>query len=289
MGSSILKGITTALLVTVLTLFAGMVWSVMNLGGLSMSRLLDIGLFASCLIGGYRTAKISGQWLLGGIVGACYVAVGTLLLTFFLPVQPWGFIQVLAEGAVIGLVAGAVGAGGAKGISTSAWSGNRSHAAPSYGDYGTNNSVSRESDWYKEEEPKRWEEEPMTNWSEGSEKSPEVQWSWDEEEKEEIEDLMGWKNDTITKSIESSEKDQDIQWPWTKEKKELKVLKGWKEEPITKEIKSSEKRSEVQWPWNREKKELVDSESRYAEPGYLEPSRKSASMNKVSGGRPWWE
>lgn len=182
MGSFILRGITTALLVTVLTLFAGIVWGVMDLGGLSISRLLDIGLLASCLVGGYRTAKGSGEWLLGGIVGAGYVTVGTLLLALFLPVRGWGFIQVLAEGAIIGLVAGAVGAGGAKGTRMSAWSGKRSQFTPSYAGYETNDGVSSKFDWDKEEELKEWKEAPITNGIESCEKSPDVQWSWDREE-----------------------------------------------------------------------------------------------------------
>ena len=286
MGSSILKGIITALFVTVLTLFAGIVWRVMNLGGVTMSQLLDIGLFASCLIGGYITAKVSGQWLLGGIVGAGYVTVGTLLLTFFLPIQAWGFIQVLAEGATIGLVAGAVGAGGAKGIGMNAWSGRRSHGSPSYANYRTNDGASRKSDWYKAEEPKEWEEEPITQWTESGEKDSEVQWSWDQEEEE----LKGWKEAPVNnKRIESSENNQDIQWPWSKEKKELKVIKGWKDEPITKGIKSSGNSPDVQSPWNRENNERIISGPRYEEPGYLEPTRKSASMNKGTSGRPWWE
>jgi len=158
MGSFILRGITTALLVTVLTLFAGIVWSVMNLGVLSISKLLDIGLLASCLVGGYRTAKESGEWLLGGIVGAGYVTVGTLLLALFLPIRGWGYIQVLVEGAIIGLVAGAVGAGGAKGKKVSAWSGNRSQFTPSYEDYETNDDVNSEFDWDKEEKFEEWKE-----------------------------------------------------------------------------------------------------------------------------------
>lgn len=197
MGSSILRGITTALLVTVLTLFAGIVWSIMDLGGLSISRLLDIGLFASCLVGGYRTAKESGEWLLGGIVGAGYVTVGTLLLALFLPVRGWGFIQVLAEGAIIGLVAGAVGAGGAKGSGMSAWSGKSSQFTPSYAGYETNDGISSKFDWDKEEEVEEWKEAPITNWIESTEgdfkgthatkrdcveKSPDVQWSWDSED-----------------------------------------------------------------------------------------------------------
>ncbi|MFZ3130733.1 MAG: hypothetical protein WA125_06420, partial [Desulfosporosinus sp.] len=181
MGSSILRGITTALLVTVLTLFAGMVWSIMDLGGLSISRLLDIGLLASCLVGGYRTAKESREWWLGGIVGAGYVTVGTLLLALFLPVRGWGFIQVFAEGALIGLVAGAVGAGGAKGGGMSAWSGKRSQFTPSYAGYAgyeTNDGVSSKFDWDKEEKVEECIEAPITKGMESCEKSPDVQWSW---------------------------------------------------------------------------------------------------------------
>jgi hypothetical protein len=205
MGSFILRGITTALLVTVLTLFAGIVWGIMELGGLSISRLLDIGLLASCLVGGYRTAKESGMWLLGGIVGAGYVTVGTLLLALFLPVQGWGFIQVLAEGAIIGLVAGAVGAGGTKGTGMSVWSGKRSQFIPSYGGYETNEGVSSKFDWDKEEGLEEWKEAPITNWNEISEKSPDVQWSWDREEKETMissasrhsEPLVVWEPDPV--------------------------------------------------------------------------------------------
>lgn len=219
MGPLILRGITTALLVTVLTLFAGIIWGITGLGGLSISRLLDIGLLASCLVGGYRTAKESGEWLLGGIVGVGYVTVGTLLLALFLPIRGWGFIQVLAEGAIIGLVAGAVGAGGAKGPGMSAWSGKKSQFTPSYAgyetDYGyeTNDSVSSTFDWDKEEEHEGWKEAPLTNWIESSEgdlkgthgakrdcgKSPDVQWPWDREEEKyldsgprQLEPLVGW-------------------------------------------------------------------------------------------------
>jgi len=184
MGSFILRGITTALLVTVLTLFAGIVWGVMHLGGLNISRLLDIGLLASCFVGGYRTAKESGEWWLGGIVGAGYVTMGTLLLALFLPVRGWGFIQVLAEGTIIGLVAGAVGAGGAKGTRMSAWSGKRLQGTPSYANYETNDGVSSKVDWDKEEKLEEWKEATITKGIESCEKSPDVQWPWSREEKE---------------------------------------------------------------------------------------------------------
>jgi len=264
MGSSILKGITTALLVTVLTLFAGMVWGAMDLGGLSISRLLDIGLLASCLVGGYRTAKESGEWLFGGIVGAGYVTVGTLLLALFLPVRGWGFIQVLAEGAIIGLVAGAVGAGGGKGAGMSAWSGKRSSFTPSYAGYETNDGTRNKFDWDTAEELEEWKEAPVTNWIESSQGDPE-------------------ENHRVKRDGEET---PEVQWSWDREEEELK---GWKEAPITKEIESSEKSPDIQWPWNKEKKELISSGPKHVDQGYLEPLRISTSGNKISGERPWWE
>ena len=205
MGSSILRGITTALLVTVLTIFAGIVWGFLNLGGLSISLLLDIGLLASCIVGGYRTAKESGEWLMGGIVGAGHVTVGTFLLALFLPIRGWGFIQVLVEGAIIGLVAGAVGAGGTKGTGINAWSGKRSQFTPSYTDYEANDNISNKFDWDKEE-PEEWKDVSITNWIESSEsdlrgtggakkdweKNQDVQWSWDREEDKIIDSEPGY-------------------------------------------------------------------------------------------------
>ncbi|HZK55985.1 MAG TPA: TIGR04086 family membrane protein [Desulfosporosinus sp.] len=289
MGSSILKGITTALLVTVLTLFAGIVWVVMHLGGLTISQLLDIGLLASCLIGGYRAAKDSGEWLLGGIVGAGYVTLGTLLLTFFLPVHAWGFIQVLIEGAVIGSLAGAVGAGGSIGSLKGAWSGNRSRVTPNYAGYETNDRDSSQQDWNQPEARNDWRETSSTKGSPRDEESEEVQWSWDMEDVEEPKD---WKEATITKAIERSEKEPEVEWPWDKKQEEPR---DWKEAP-TERIKSVEKNSVIKWPWNREKKELAESEPkcvepRYVEPKYVEPLRisASASKDKVSGDMPWWE
>ncbi len=301
MGSSIIKGITTALLVTVLTLFAGIVWAVMHLGGLTISQLLDIGLLASCLVGGYRTAKESGEWLLGGIVGAAYVTLGTLLLTFFLPVQGWGFIQVLAEGAIIGSVAGLVGAGGVKGSVKSAWSGDRSRVTPYYAGYETNDRDTSQYNWDQEDRLNDWRETPTTKGREKGDENSEVQWSWDQEKKEEPND---WKEATITTGIERSEKNQEVDWPWSKEQEQPN---GRKDAPITKRIENGEKSSVIKWPWSKEKTELVDSgdrygearyaEPRYVEPRYVEPLRISASMstststskNKVGGGTPWWE
>jgi len=269
MGAIILRGITTALLVTVLTLFAGIAWGVVGLGSLSISLLLDIGLLASCLVGGFRSAKESGEWLIGGIVGAGYVTVGTLLLAIFLPISGLGFIQILAEGIIIGLVAGAVGAGGAKGIEMSTWSRKRSQFTPSYAGYEPNDNVSSDFHWDKEEEPEQWKEATVTSWIESSEGN--------------------FKGNGRTKR--DRDESPDVQWPWDKEEEEFK---GWKEPPITKEIESREKSRDIQWPWSKDKKELIDSgpdyiEPVYKEPSYLEPLRVSTSVKKVSGAKPWWE
>lgn len=110
MGNSILRGISAALIVTVITLIAGMFWTAMGLGGLTMSSLVDIGLLASCVTAGFRAGKDSGQWILGGLAGLGYVALCIILVALFLEVSGWGAIQVFAEGGLIGGLAGALGA-----------------------------------------------------------------------------------------------------------------------------------------------------------------------------------
>lgn len=209
MGSYVLRGITTALLVTVLTLFGGIVWSSMDLGGVSISQLLDIGLLASCLIGGYRTAKESGLWLMGGVTGAGYVTVGTLLLALFLPIQGWGFIQVLAEGVLIGLIAGAFGAGtkpSAKSPRNSSQS--QTHFRPSYAGYATNESVNREFDW----NPAVVSKDVFTE-KQGSPKDANyeeaIEWPWDREDKQaklesQHKENFGRSDSWETESVEST-------------------------------------------------------------------------------------
>lgn len=122
MGESILKGISAALGVTAITLLVGLLWTAMGLGGLSTSTLVDIGLIASCIAAGYVTGKESGQWSLGGVSGLGYVLLCVLLVALFLELRAWGVIQVLAEGGLIGILAGAFGAGsGGKRSRSSAW------------------------------------------------------------------------------------------------------------------------------------------------------------------------
>lgn len=113
MGNIILRGISSALVVTVITLLAGMLWSTMGYGGLNPSILVDIGVIASCAVAGYRSGKESGVWFWGGVAALGYVSLSIILVALFLPISGWGALQILAEGGVIGLLAGAFGTGGA--------------------------------------------------------------------------------------------------------------------------------------------------------------------------------
>ncbi|MEL1133907.1 YrzE family protein [Desulfitobacterium sp. THU1] len=111
MGNSILKGMSAALLVTVITLLAGLFWTAMGFTGLSTTMLMDIGLVLSCLAAGYVTGKASGQWILGGASSLGYILLCVFLIALFLELSAWGVIQILAEGGLIGILAGAFGAG----------------------------------------------------------------------------------------------------------------------------------------------------------------------------------
>ncbi|HHY27664.1 MAG TPA: TIGR04086 family membrane protein [Desulfitobacterium dehalogenans] len=122
MGNSILKGISAALGVTVITLFAGLIWTALEVGGLSTGTLVDIGLVASCIAAGYVTGRESGQWVLGGVSGLGYVLFCVILVALFLELRAWGVIQVLAEGGLIGILSGAFGAGsGGKSSRPAGW------------------------------------------------------------------------------------------------------------------------------------------------------------------------
>jgi putative membrane protein (TIGR04086 family) len=111
MGRAVLQGICTALLVTALTLIAGIIWTSSGIGLVSISRIVDIGLLASCLIGGFRTGKQTNFWFSGTLVGIGYVTIGSILLALFTPIRGTGFLQVLLTGALLGSVAGAFGTG----------------------------------------------------------------------------------------------------------------------------------------------------------------------------------
>jgi putative membrane protein (TIGR04086 family) len=115
-GNSILRGLSTALLVTLITVIVGILWFSMRLEPGSISIFVDIGLIASCLAGGYHTGVESRSWILGGVTGACYVMVGTVIMALFMPVSTWGALQVTMEGGALGLVAGILGKGGGPNI-----------------------------------------------------------------------------------------------------------------------------------------------------------------------------
>lgn len=218
MFSTVLKGISTALLATILTLFAGIAWGVMGLGGVSVSRLVDIGLLTSCLAGGYRAGKESGRWLMGGAAGAGYVALGTALLALFLPIQGWGFIQVLGEGLIIGIVAGAFGAGTNGAVPGIRKSKGRRLNYVSSNNYEDRDYFSNNSDWLKQDSCEDWENHQEVN-SIGRKKyqrqekqekiwalneGADAEWTWDREERNKLipiesssELLVGWDENRV--------------------------------------------------------------------------------------------
>lgn len=251
MGSSVLRGISTALLVTVLTLFAGIVWGAVGLGGLSVSLLVDIGLLASCLVGGYRTGKESGQWFMGGATGAGYVTLGTILLALFLPIQSLGFIRVLIEGAIIGLVAGAAGAGGMNGkVLGAAWQGGRSrlHFEPSYASYDKDDYVNQRSD--------RKDQDNI------QEMSDPVKSTWMESPKEESQGRRASKWGAEAGLPE----DADVEWPWDRvENQKLICSESRFSEPL------------VVWEPDR-----VTSDT-------MKRDRTKVDNSSVGRARPWWE
>ncbi|NMA69124.1 MAG: TIGR04086 family membrane protein [Desulfitobacterium sp.] len=110
MGDTILKGISVALLVTVITMVTGLVVSSMEWNGISTSTIVDIGLVISCFAAGFVSSRESGNWILGGIASLGYVSLCLVLIAIFLELRMWGVVQVLAEGILIGGLAGVFGA-----------------------------------------------------------------------------------------------------------------------------------------------------------------------------------
>lgn len=106
----ILRGISVALLITILILLGGLLWSAANLGGIKMSLLVDAGVVASCLAGGFQAGKETRQWISGAAAGVGYVLIGVLILALFLPVSGTGVLEVFLEGGLIGLAGGVLGA-----------------------------------------------------------------------------------------------------------------------------------------------------------------------------------
>ena len=251
MGSYVLRGITTALLITVLTLFVGILWGAIGLGGLSISQLLDIGFLASCLVGGYRTAKESKAWFMGGVTGACYVIVGTLLLALFLPISGLGFIQVLAEGALVGLAAGAFGAG-KKQTFSSTWNGarNQDHFTPSYVGYSQDDHVNNDwdSDW-------EWDRD-----------TPSTQ-NWINSSKNEFQEIREIRRDSVEDAV--------VEWPWDKESKYKSKNKN--------ENESKNKNKNKNRNRNENKNKITAGETRQVQNDLVVWDKNEERA------KPWWE
>jgi hypothetical protein len=111
MGTSILKGITTGLLVTVLTLLAVLVTTLAGFAENIISYLVDFGLLLSCLAAGYRASRTSGRILPAGLASGGYAVVGVLLLALYFPIDNLGAVKIISEGIGLGLLAGVLGTG----------------------------------------------------------------------------------------------------------------------------------------------------------------------------------
>lgn len=111
MSTSILKGITTGLLVTVLTLLAVLGTTYAGFSESTISYLVDFGLLLSCLAAGYRASRSSGRILPAALASGGYAVVGVLLLALYFPIDILGALKIISEGTGLGLLAGVLGAG----------------------------------------------------------------------------------------------------------------------------------------------------------------------------------
>lgn len=111
MGTSILKGITTGLLVTVLTLLVVLGTTLAGFEKNIISYFVDFGLLLSCLAAGYRASRNSGRILAAGLASGGYAVVGVLLLALYFPIDTLGAVKIISEGTGLGLLAGVLGAG----------------------------------------------------------------------------------------------------------------------------------------------------------------------------------
>lgn len=111
MGTSILKGVTTGLLVTVLTLFAVLAATMAGVDKNIMAYIVDFGLLLSCLAAGYRASRSCARILPGAVAAAGYAIVGILLLALYFPIDMIGALKIISEGTGLGLLAGVLGAG----------------------------------------------------------------------------------------------------------------------------------------------------------------------------------
>lgn len=111
MGRSILKGITTGLLLTVLALLAMFLAARMGFEQRIVSYVLDFGLLLSCLSAGYKAGRDSGMIMPSVAAAGCYALIGVILLALFFSINPIGAIKIVGECAGLGFISGIAGAG----------------------------------------------------------------------------------------------------------------------------------------------------------------------------------
>jgi len=110
-GASVLKGVTTGLLMTVFTLLVVLVCTVAAVDNKIVSYIVDFGLLLSCLAAGYRASRYSERILPAGLAAGGYAIVGVLLLALYFPIDILGAVKIISEGTGLGLLAGLLGAG----------------------------------------------------------------------------------------------------------------------------------------------------------------------------------
>lgn len=111
MGTSILRGVTTGLLITVFTLLAVLGTTMAGVDKYIISYIIDFGLLLSCLAAGYKASRACGRILPAGLASGGYAVVGVLLLALYFPIEPVGALRIISEGTGLGLLAGVLGAG----------------------------------------------------------------------------------------------------------------------------------------------------------------------------------
>ena len=111
MGTSILRGITTGLLVTVLTLLVVLAATVSGFEKGVISYIVDFGLLLSCLAAGYKASRSSGRILPAGIASGGYALLGVMLLALYFPIELVGAAKIISQGMGLGLLVGVLGAG----------------------------------------------------------------------------------------------------------------------------------------------------------------------------------
>lgn len=110
LGRSILNGITTGLLITVLALVAMFLAAKMGFEQKFVSYVLDFGLLLSCLSAGYKAGRDSGMIIPSVAAACCYALIGIILLALFFPINPIGAIKIIGECIGLGFVSGIAGA-----------------------------------------------------------------------------------------------------------------------------------------------------------------------------------